>query len=151
MTKKKKARKGYTGGTKPSVKGPTGSREESLFAAFGLYRSGDYDAALVPQNIGRGLSRPYVFWHSSQPNAVPGYTAADAALEALRRAVTPDEVSEAALSFQAVLYEDPPAIFIATPRQARAVHRRFDVTTTAGQDLMDTVWRWQPAEDFAAQ
>lgn len=111
---------------------------------------GTYDAALLPQNIGRSLSRPYVFWHSSQPNAVLGYTAADSALEALRRAVTPDEVSEAASAFQAILYEDPPAIFIATPRQARAVHRRFNVTPAAGQDLMETVWRWQPTDSFEA-
>ena len=108
--------------------------------------AGTYDAALVPQNIGRGLSRPYVFWHSSQPNAVVGYTTADDALDALRRAVTAEEVSEAASAFQSVLYEDPPAIFLASPREARAVHRRFNVTAASGQDVMETIWRWQPAE-----
>ena len=107
---------------------------------------GTYDAALVPQNIGRGLSRPFVFWHSSQPNAVFGYTAADDALEALRRAATAEQLSEAASAFQSVLYEDPPAIFLATPRQARAVHKGFDVTAAPGQDVMETVWRWQPTE-----
>ncbi len=113
--------------------------------------SGDYDALLVQQNIGRGLSRPYVFWHSSQPSAPFGYTAADVALDALRHAVTPEDVSQAASAFQSVLYNDPPAIFIATPRQARAVHRQVTVSAAPGQDLMDTVWRWRRAEVVVTQ
>ena len=102
-----------------------------------------YDAALVPQNLSRALSRLYVFWHSSQAYALFGYTAADAVLSDLRYAATDDEVTRAAWAFQTILYDDPPAIFLAVPRRARAVSRRFDVPAVPGEDVMETVWRWR--------
>ena len=102
-----------------------------------------YDAALVPQNLSRTLSRLYVFWHSSQALALFGYTAADAVLSDLRYAATDDEVTRAASAFQTILYDDPPAIFLAVPRRARAVSRRFDVPAVPGEDVTETVWRWR--------
>ena len=109
--------------------------------------AGAFDAVLVPQNLARTISRLYPYWHSSQPAALFGYTAGDGALDALRHAVTRDALADAAASFQSVLYDDPPAIFIAVPQRARAVHRRFDVGATEG-DVMETVWRWKRSDSL---
>ena len=108
--------------------------------------SGEYDAALMRQNTGRALSRLYTLWHSSQAFAQPGYAAADEVLDTLRHAATPDAVTQAASAFQTILYDDPPAIFLAVPGQARAVDRRFEIPVVSGQDIMETIWRWQWAE-----
>lgn len=107
---------------------------------------GDYDAALVPQNTGRVLSRLFTFWHSTQPQALFPYTAADAPLEALRDAATPEELVTAAQRLQQVFYDDPPAIFIVNPTQARAVDRRYRVPAEPGRDIVERIWQWSQEE-----
>ena len=61
--------------------------------------SGNWDAALVPQNTGRTPLRLYNMWHSSEPRAVFGYTAADDVLESLRHAGTREELAIASTAF----------------------------------------------------
>ena len=69
----------------------------------------------------------------------------DEALDRLRHAGTEEAVREAAARFQRALYEDPPAIFLASRSGARAVSRRFEVPTGADQDIVETIWQWRPA------
>ena len=110
--------------------------------------AGDYDAAMVRQIAGRTLARAYGFWHSSspQPSATFGYTETDDVLDRLRDAPTEEDVVRAALEFQEILFEDPPAIFLAIPTQARAVKTRFRIRAVQGQDIIPTIWQWQIAE-----
>ena len=106
---------------------------------------GEYDAVLRPQNTGRVLSRLYTFWHSSEPFALPGYTAIDEHLDALRLASTDADLAAAARRIQRTLYEDPPGIFLVNLTTARAVSRRFAVPSPVERDVAQTVWQWQPA------
>ena len=109
--------------------------------------NGDWDAALVPQNTGRTPSRLYSMWHSSEPRAVFGYSTADAALDSLRYAADREELATATTAFQQMLYDDPPGIFIAEDRHARAVSQRFEIPPLLpGQDVMETLWRWRRSE-----
>ena len=105
---------------------------------------GEYDAVLRPQLTGRVLSRLYTFWHSSEPFALPGYTAIDEHLDALRLASTDADLSAAARRIQRTLYEDPPGIFLVNLTTARAVSRRFAVPSPVERDVAQTVWQWQP-------
>ena len=109
---------------------------------------GDYDAAMLQQNAGRTLARAYSFWHSSslQPSATFGYTETDEVLDRLRQAPTEEDVMRAASEFQEILFEDPPAIFLTIPAQARAVKTRFRIPVVQGQDIIPTIWQWQIAE-----
>jgi ABC-type transport system substrate-binding protein len=104
---------------------------------------GRFDAILLERTSGRSLSWPYLTYHSSA-NPV-GYSAADRVLDRLRSAPS-DLATRSALSeFQRILYEDPPAVFIAWPVVARAVSNRFVVPTETGRDVMGSLWQWQPA------
>ena len=106
----------------------------------------DYQAVLRPQNISRDLSRLYALWHSSQPYAVPGYTAADTALDALRSATSRDAVRRRAREFQTLLYEDPPALFLVADQQARALSSRFVVPDEPDLDVVETIGQWRPRD-----
>ena len=106
----------------------------------------DYQAVLRPQNTSRDLSRLYTLWHSNQPYAVPGYTAVDTTLDALRSATSRKAVQQTAREFQTLLYEDPPALFLVADLQARALSKRFVVPDEPNLDLMETIWQWQPRD-----
>lgn len=112
---------------------------------FSRVTSGDWDAALVPQNTARTPSRLYNIWHSSQPLALYGHSAeADEVLESLRYAENRQELVAATTAFQQMLYDNPPGIFIAEDRHARAVSRRFEIPPLEpGSDVFDSFWRWR--------
>lgn len=117
----------------------------------GLFDRGarqDYDAILRPQNTTRSLSRLYSLWHSSQPFAVPGYTAVDDALEALTVATSRENVRQAAREFQSILFEDPPVLFLVDELQARALSQRFVAPDAPDQDPVLTIRQWQPRDSF---
>lgn len=117
----------------------------SIDAFVQRFDAGDFDAVLVDLNGGPGLVRSYTFWHSAD-GARPwnfGYRGADAALDALRRAVDDEAIRAATLAFQRVLHDDPPAVFIAWPETARALSRRFEVTET-DRDVILTLATWRP-------
>ena len=107
--------------------------------------SGEWDAALVPQNVARTPSRLYNLWHSSEPlGAIYGYSVADDVLDSVRHAANREELVAATTAFQQMLYDDPPGIFIAEDRHARAVSRRFEIPPLEpGADVFDTFWRWR--------
>lgn len=102
-----------------------------------------YDAVLRPQNTSPSLSRLYSLWHSSQPYALPGYTMVDDALDALKSATSRDEVQHAASTFQTILHENPPALFLVDDLQARALSDRFVVPDEPDLDIVETIWQWR--------
>ena len=109
---------------------------------------GDWDAVLLPVNTGRNLSRLYDSWHSREPLALFGYTSADGILDDLRQAASREELATAASAFRDLLYDDPPAIFLAEGLQARALSGNLEIPPLeAGQDVIETLWRWQRTSD----
>jgi peptide/nickel transport system substrate-binding protein len=107
--------------------------------------TGDFDSALVGLAAGSGMLVPYQFWYSRSGSGFikTGYTAGDAALEALRDAENDEAFRAAALQFQEVLHDDPPAIFLYWPQMSRAVNRRFDVPDPS-RDVLTTMPDWRP-------
>ena len=108
-------------------------------------QKGDFDAALF-EMYGRSLSWAYDFWHSQENGRLKtGYTAADAVLDRIRRSKSDDEMRAGVDEFARVLYEDPPAAFIAWQQGSRAVSTRFDVSPEGGRDILSNVWQWHLA------
>ncbi len=99
----------------------------------------------MPINTARNLARLYRYWDSSGQLAVSGFTGADDALRVLRLSVA-ETMGEAARKFQRILFEEAPAVFLATPEDARAVSRRFVVPDEPGRDVMETLWQWVASE-----
>ena len=61
-----------------------------------------------------------------------GYTAADAALERLRRSTSDQETRAAVNDLQTIFRDDPPAVFLMWPTVVRAVSTRFQVPGETG-------------------
>jgi ABC-type transport system substrate-binding protein len=117
--------------------------------------AGDFEAFLIEMTSGRSLAWVYRFWHSPAPGLPPtinsGYRAADAALERMRAAVDDAEVRGAVADLQRVLYEDPPAVFLAWGAVSRAVSEAFVVPEDGGPDIMSSLWQWRPRPAEAAR
>jgi ABC-type transport system substrate-binding protein len=111
---------------------------------------GDYDSALLWWHTGRALPRLH-FWHSSQRPGAAASGGTDEALDLLRYAGSADALLHAASRLQRSLYEDPPAIFLATRQGARAVRRRFEVPKGTDRDIFPTIWQWRPASQDGPQ
>jgi peptide/nickel transport system substrate-binding protein len=111
--------------------------------------SGNFDAFLMELVSARSLTWTYTFWHSNGPYLHTGYDAADGPLDRLRVASNDEETRSAVAELQQVLYDDPPAIFIAWPEAARAVRGTFQVPTDSNPDVMGTLWRWKPSTALA--
>ena len=110
-------------------------------------RPDSWDAVLLRLNTARNLTRLYTYWHSSQQIAVSGFTGADDALEALRSSVTDAAIRTAASEVQRILFEEAPAVFLASAEDARAVSRRFVVPDEPGRDVVETLWQWRVAAE----
>ena len=111
-----------------------------------LLSSGEFDAFLF-EMYGRSLSYAYEFWHSHEPALIKsGYSGADAILDRMRAAKSEDDTRTAVGDFSRVLYDDPPAAFIAWQQASRAVSTRFDVAAEPDRDILSKVWQWRPAD-----
>jgi peptide/nickel transport system substrate-binding protein len=122
------------------------SRDEILRRAG----AGEYDAAVLEAVSGPTILRPYVFWHSKAPLHWGHFGNAniDAAFDRARNATTEDDYRKAAIGIQQAFVDDPPAIFLAWPIQARAVSNDFVVPTAeSGRDVLSTLRLWRPAAD----
>jgi peptide/nickel transport system substrate-binding protein len=107
---------------------------------------GDFDAFLF-EFYGRSLSYAYEFWHSHDtPLANTGYTAADSVLDRMKTAKSEDEMRAGVAQLARVLYDDPPAAFIAWQQASRAVSTRFDVKPERDRDILSNVWQWRLAQ-----
>jgi hypothetical protein len=111
----------------------------------------DFEAIIFEMVMGRTLDWPSVFWHSKNPYFDHGYSAADAALDRLQRARTSDEVRLAISEVMSHLRVDPPAIFLAMPREARAADKSFRIPYETDRDVFGTLWQLRPAQRAAAQ
>ena len=103
--------------------------------------NGKFDAFLFEMSTGRTLSFPYNFWHSKGSLSLTGYDAADAPLERMKQARTDDEVRVAVAEVMRILRADPPAIFLAMPREARAADRSLEITYQPDRDIFGTFWQ----------
>ena len=113
-------------------------------------KSRDFEAIIFEMVMGRSLDWPSRFWHSKNPYFDHGYTAADRALEMLQRAPD-DEVRPALSEVMSHLREDPPAIFLAIPREARAADKSFRIPYETDQDVFTTLWQLQPVRRASAR
>jgi peptide/nickel transport system substrate-binding protein len=110
-------------------------------------QAGRFDAVLTEFASGRTLDYPYFWFRSPSAGANPlntGYTAADDALDRMRQATTDDAVRLAVSDAQRVMYEDPPAVFLAWQQNLRAVGTQYEVPVDSDRDLMATIARWRP-------
>jgi peptide/nickel transport system substrate-binding protein len=108
-----------------------------------LLKKGEFDAFIF-EFFGRSLSSAYDFWHHHEGALLDsGYVAADAVLDRIRTAQSETETKAAVVDLTKVLYDDPPAAFLAWQASARAVSKRFDVSDEPGRDILGSVWRWK--------
>lgn len=115
--------------------------------------SGRFDAFFFEMISSRSLTWVYRIWHSRSDSRWfdSGYTAADAALDRLRGSSTEEETRAAVSELQRVLYEDPPALFLAWPVTNRAVSASIAVPYEPNIDIFGRVWRFQKSATQARQ
>ncbi len=108
--------------------------------------AGDYETFLVTVMSGHGLNAVFAMWgrHDLARDFDHGYTAAQEAAEAVRRAHSDEALRDALPALQRVLFDDPPAVFLVWEEMARAVGRRFVVPPTPGRDILGTLPQWSP-------
>ena len=75
--------------------------------------------------------------------------ATDAALDRIRAASNDEDYKAGVAAFQKAIVDDPPAIFLAWSRRARAVTTRFEIPADPGRDILSTLRLWRPASDKA--
>lgn len=121
-------------------------KRETLVARLS---TGDFDAFLF-EMYGRSLSYAFEFWHSHEEAlANTGYSAADGVLDRMRAARSDEETRAGVADLARVLYEDPPAAFIAWQQASRAVSTRFDVAAEPNRDILSKVWQWHLVDAMA--
>ena len=103
--------------------------------------AGRYDTYLFELVNGRTLSFPYQFWHSRTSPLATGYSAADAALDSLQTATTEHGVRAAVTDVMRVMRNDPPAVFLVWPREARAADNAIALPYEQDRDVFGTLWR----------
>ena len=108
--------------------------------------SGNFDAFLLEMIGGRSLTATYQVWHSDATVFNASYTTATPALERMRKAVTDDETRAAVSELQQVLYDDPPALFLAWPQTSRAVAVDVAVPGPPQTDIMGRISQFRRAE-----
>jgi peptide/nickel transport system substrate-binding protein len=114
-------------------------------------KTGDFEAIIFELVMGRTFDYPYVMWHSKGPFLDTGYSTADDALDRMQRARTNDELRLAVSDVMSHFKDDPPAIFLALPREARAVDKSFSIPYETDRDILGTLWQLRPIQRTAAQ
>jgi peptide/nickel transport system substrate-binding protein len=110
---------------------------------FRRLASGEFDAFLFEMVSGRTLNWASSFWRSPAPGAAvrlrTGYTAADDALDRLKHARTDDEIRVAVSDVMEVIRKDPPAVFLAWPREARAADASLELEYEPDRDVFGSL------------
>jgi peptide/nickel transport system substrate-binding protein len=119
-----------------------------------LVFSGRFEAAFVNIISGPTPSRSFMWWRSSRRfrgvfNAF-GYEneQAEEQYDVLVRSANEAAIRSATSKLQRVLYDDPPALFVAWDTRTRAIHRRF-VLPADERDPMWALWKWTVAREPA--
>jgi len=112
--------------------------------------NGQFEAVFGSMISGPTPSRPYIWWRSARRfkgNNVFGYEneEAERQFQVLLRSTNDAAIRSASSKLQKVFYDDPPAIFIAWDKRARAISRRFK--WPADGDPMFSLWKWTLASD----
>jgi ABC-type transport system substrate-binding protein len=106
--------------------------------------AGDFEALIYEMTSGRTLSWIAAFWHSPAPGGPVyvrnGYRAADEAIDRMRLAGGDEETRIAVADVMRVLRDDPPALFLAWPYEARALERSICVPYEPERDIFGTLW-----------
>ena len=104
-----------------------------------------FEAVMTEFMGGPTLFKVYGVWHS-RGSLVGGLGGPllDAALDRVRHASTDDEYRGGVADVQRAVVTDPPAIFLAWSRRARAVSRRFEVPAEPDTDVLGTLRLWRP-------
>ena len=115
-----------------------------------LVGSGRFEAVFLDLISGPTPARPYIWWRSTRTFKgmynVFGYenARAEKLFETLFQSTNEAAIRSATSNLQRVLYDDPPAIFVAWDTRARAISRRF-VWPNDGRDPMWSLWKWTVA------
>jgi peptide/nickel transport system substrate-binding protein len=117
--------------------------------ALARLEAGNFDAFLTDIGSAPTMVRSFVFWYSGSAYNWGGFESdhVNAALDAVRYATSDEAYATAVGSFQRAIIEDPPAIFLAWSRRARAVSTRFEVPAEPGRDILSTLRLWRPVAD----
>jgi ABC-type transport system substrate-binding protein len=107
----------------------------------GRIGAGAYDAFLFEFVSARTLSFPYQFWHSRTSPLSTGYASADEALDRMKAAVAEPDVRAAVADVLRIMRADPPAIFLAWPRDVRAADRSVELPYEPDRDVFGTLWQ----------
>ncbi|HXW08968.1 MAG TPA: ABC transporter substrate-binding protein [Vicinamibacterales bacterium] len=108
-------------------------------------QSGNFETLLLERSSGRSLGLTYATFHSR--SSPVGYRATDSVLDRMRAATTDHALRETVNEFHRVLYDDPPAIFLAWPTVTRAVRTNFVVPDEPSRtDVMSSLRLWHAAE-----
>ena len=112
---------------------------------------GGFDAVLGDMISGPTPARTYMWWRSAKRSPVLlnvfGYENAEAErlFQTLLRSTNEAATRTAVSKLQRVMYEDPPAIFIAWSTRTRAIHKRFAFPSSE-RDPLITIADWTLAE-----
>jgi ABC-type oligopeptide transport system substrate-binding subunit len=116
-----------------------------------LVGTGKFDAAVLDMISGPTPARTYMWWRSARRSPVQfnvfGYENAEAErlFETLLGSTNEAATRSAVSKLQRVMYEDPPAIFIAWSTRTRAINRRFAFPSTE-RDPLVTISQWTLAQ-----
>jgi hypothetical protein len=113
--------------------------------------AGQFEAFIFEMASGRTLSFPYRFWHSAAGTISTGYAAADAALDRMKFAGTEEEVRAGVADVLRIMRADPPAVFLAVPREARAADASLHIPHEIDRDVLGSLWQAQPVTVAAAE
>jgi peptide/nickel transport system substrate-binding protein len=105
--------------------------------------SGDFDLFAIPMRAGLSGLWPYIFWHSGSPQQLlkSGYASADADLDALATAATPEAERAAVRAVVETMHRDPPAAFVLPMPLVRAVRSTWQVPDDT-PDIRYSLPRW---------
>jgi peptide/nickel transport system substrate-binding protein len=109
--------------------------------------AGDFDMFLADANAGPTMIRYYRMWRSGEQYNWGRYSSdrVDSAMAAMRHAPDDEAYKAAVAAFQAAIINDPPAIFLAWSKRARAVSTRFEVPVEPDRDILSDLRLWRPA------
>ena len=108
------------------------------------FLKGNFEALIYEMATGRTLNFPYRFWHS-QGLLSAGYSSADEALDRMKLAATEDDLRVAVADVMRIMRADPPAVFLAMPREMRAADRSFQIEYETDADIFGTLWEMRRA------